>query len=124
MKSKTVKIAGKDIGLCYCYATEIGYKMLSDEDVHTFMAEARSRFSEEKMPDIRKTIFMIIASANAYSEWKGDPAGITDRELMYETAPSDIAAALGAIISLFSEFYYIPESEPEDGNEGADTKNA
>ena len=33
MKTKEIKIAGKDVTLAYCFGTEIGYKMLTDEEI-------------------------------------------------------------------------------------------
>lgn len=117
MKSKTITIQGKDVTLGYCHATEIGFKLLSDEDVNVFMAEAVQCMKEEKMPDIRKTIYFIIAAINAYCEWKGVQPAITDRDLMYESTPIEIGTAFGTILSLRSEFYAMPSGEPVDDND-------
>jgi hypothetical protein len=117
MKSKTITIQGKDVTLGYCHATEIGFKLLSDEDVNVFMAEAVQCMKEEKMPDIRKTIYSIIAAINAYCEWKGVQPAITDRDLMYESTPLEIGTAFGTILSLRSEFYAMPSGEPVDDND-------
>lgn len=117
MKSKTITIQGKDVTLGYCHATEIGFKLLSDEDVNVFMAEAVQCMKEEKMPDIRKTIYFIIAAINAYCEWKGEQPAITDRDLMYESTPLEIGTAFGTILSLRAEFYAMPSGEPVDDND-------
>ena len=117
MKSKTITIQGKDVTLGYCHATEIGFKLLSDEDVNVFMAEAVQFMKEEKMPDIRKTIYFIIAAINAYCEWKGVQPAITDRDLMYESTPLEIGTAFGTILTLRSEFYAMPSGEPVDDND-------
>ena len=117
MKSKTITIQGKDVTLGYCHATEIGFKLLSDEDVNVFMADAVQCMKEEKMPDIRKTIYFIIAAINAYCEWKGVQPAITDRDLMYESTPLEIGTAFGTIRTLRSEFYAMPSGEPVDDND-------
>lgn len=122
MKSKTITIQGKDVTLGYCNATEIGYKLLTGEDVYVYFTDAIKAIQEERMPDIQKTIYMIIAAIKAYSEYTGEEAAITDRELMYDADQIEIGTALGTIIQLRSEFYHLPTvtGEPE---EKADPKN-
>lgn len=122
MKSKTITIQGKEVTLGYCNATEIGYKLLTGEDVYVYFTEAIKAIQEERMPDIQKTIYMIIAAIKAYSEYTGEEAAITDRELMYDADQIEIGTALGTIIQLRSEFYHLPTvtGEPE---EKADPKN-
>ena len=82
-----------------------------------FMAEAVQCMKEEKMPDIRKTIYFIIAAINAYCEWKGEQPAITDRDLMYESTPLEIGTAFGTILTLRAEFYAMPSGEPVDDND-------
>lgn len=117
MKSKTITIQGKDVTLGYCHATEIGYKLLSDEDVADFVAHVIECFENKKEPDKQKTIYLIIAALKAYSEWKDVPAGITDRDLLYEANPIETGTALGTILNLRSEFYHVPTGEPVDDND-------
>ena len=81
MKQKTITITLQPVNpdeqprevqlpLAYCFATEIAYKDLIDEDIADFMQEAVTAISGEtpRMPDIKKTIFAIIAAAMAYSQ--------------------------------------------------------
>ena len=125
MKTKTITILGKEVTLGYCHATEIGYNLLADEDVSAFFSHAVACLQDNRMPDIRKTICMIIAAVKAYSEWKEVPATITDRELMYEADPVEVGTALGTILQLRADFYHMPTSEPTgETNEGEDQKNA
>lgn len=114
MNTKTTTIAGKEVTLGYSYATEIGYNALADESINDFMEEAAKSLSENRMPDIKKTIYLIISAVKAYSEWKREPAAITDRELMFEADPVDVGTALGTIISLRAEFYHLPANEPAE----------
>ena len=110
--------------LAYNYATEISYKILSDEDIFDFGQEVMEKIQHEQMPDIRKTIFLIIASMQSYYESKGEECPITDKELMYECTPQEIGVALGTIIGLRSQFYHVPSDEPEDKPaEGNEEKN-
>ena len=124
MKQKEITICGQQVTLAYCYATEISYKILSDEDIIDFGQEVIEKIQHEQMPDIRKTIFLILASMNAYYESKDETAPITDKELMYECSPQEIGQALGVIIGLRSQFYHVPTDEPQDKPaEGKNGKN-
>lgn len=125
MITKEIKLCGKQVMLAYCYATEISYKILSDEDIIDFGQEVVEKIQHEQMPDIRKTIFLIIASMQSYYESKGEESPITDKDLMYECTPQEIGVALGTIIGLRSQFYHVPSDEPEDKlADGKEEKNA
>ena len=125
MKTKTITILGKEVTLGYCHATEIGYNLLADEDVSDYFTHVVERFQNKKNPNKQKTIYMIIAAANAYSEWKQEAAGITDRELLYESDDVDLGTALGTILQLRAEFYHLTTGEPTgDASEGDEPKNA
>lgn len=114
MTTKTITIAGKEVTLAYCYATEIGYKLLSDEDITAYMADAIEALKESRMPDTRKTVYVVIAAINAYSEWQGEQPVISDRDLMYDATPLELGTAFGTIIQLRADFYKVPSDEPND----------
>ena len=114
MITKEVTLCGKQVILAYCYATEISYKILSDEDIIDFGQEIVEKIQHEQMPDIRRTIYLIIASLQSYYESKSETCPITDKELMYECTPKEIGMALGNIIGLRTNFYHVPSDEPED----------
>ena len=114
MITKEITICGKQVTLAYCYATEISYKILSDEDVIDFGQEIVEKIQHEQMPDIRKTIYLILAAMNAYYESKDEKAPVSGKELMYECTPQEIGQALSVIIGLRSQFYHVPTDEPED----------
>lgn len=111
-----MKIAGKDVTLAYCFGTEIGYKMLTDEDVHSFLTEAIASLNDKpaRIPDLRKTIYLIVACATAYYESKGQKSPIEDKDLMYNAEPTEVGTALGTVINLYAEFYHLPKEEPKD----------
>ena len=56
MKTKEIEICGKKVTLSYCYATEIGYKMLTGEEIHSFMHECFLALNDKpvRMPDVQK----------------------------------------------------------------------
>lgn len=116
MITKEITIGGKPVTLAYCYATEISYKLLSDEDINVFMTEVYECLNAEpqRMPDVRKTIFLILAATSAYYESKGEQMPIDDKVLMYETKPEELGTALGMVLGLRGQFYAVPTGEPED----------
>lgn len=122
MTKKEITIAGKQVTLAYCYATEIGYTKLADEKIEDFFLSALEMLTANKMPDLQKSFYLILASALSYYEAQGEESPLTDKDLMYFISPEEIGVALGTIISLRAEFYNIPLTEPK--NEEADEKNA
>ena len=124
MITKEITICSKQVTLAYCYATEISYKIMSDEDIINFGQEIAEKIKHEQMPDIKKTIFLILASMQSYYESKGEKAPIEDKDLMYECTPLEIGKALGTVIALRSEFYHVTSDEPKDKPaDGKEEKN-
>ena len=134
MLTKEITICGKPVTLAYCYATEISYKILSDEDIIDFGQEIAEKIKHEQMPDIRRTIYLILASMSSYYESRDEKAPVTDKDLMNEATPQEVGLALGTIIGLRAQFYHLPSEEPvdeqpdskeqDDSKEKDDPKNA
>ena len=109
MLTKEITIAGKQVTLGYCFATEIGFKTLADKDLTQFIHEVAAGFAAEPKvePDKETVIRAIVASVVSYYESKGEEPAITDRDLMYEATVVELSTALGYIIQMFAEFYNI-----------------
>jgi hypothetical protein len=114
MKTKEITLAGQQVTLGYCYATEISFKILSESDIQPFMIEAVQALGKNQMPDAKKTVCLILAAAMAYAESKDEKPVIDDKTLMYEAGPEEIGLALGTVIALWTEFYKMPAGEPKD----------
>ena len=125
MIQKEITLCGKQVTLAYCYATEIAYKDMSDEDMLDYAKAAVEAIQAQRDPDIKKTIFAIIACMMAYYE-DADKAPVKDSEIMREATPVEIGTAMLTILSMRSEFYHVPSGEPEDKPEkgGKKRKNA
>ena len=128
MKTKTITICGKDVTLAYCYGTEISYKILANEDINDFVQEVIAALNAEpqRMPDIKKSVLLIIAAAMSYAESRGEKSPIADEDLMYHATPDELGTALGTVIALRMEFYHVPKDEAEAAKKEkeADPKNA
>jgi hypothetical protein len=113
MLTKEITLCGKPVTLGYCYATEIAYKDMSDEDIADYIKEALACIQKETDPDVKHTIYAILACIQAYY---GDPdkAPVTDRDIMRDATPSELGTAIFTIIGLRMDFYKVPKGEPEE----------
>lgn len=106
----------RTVTLGYCYATEIAYKKLTDENIAGIIQETIEAINAKplRMPDTERSIYLVLAAVMAYYKSKDEDAPIKDTDLMNETTPLELGTALGAIITLWAQFYNIPKGEPED----------
>jgi hypothetical protein len=116
MIHENIALAGKSVTLGYCYATEIIYKDLSDEDIAAIIQETIGCVNAQpaRMPDVKRSIYLVIAAVMAYYQSKDKDAPIKDTDLMNDTTPLELGTALGTIINLWAKFYNIPKGEPAE----------
>ena len=113
MITKEITLCGKQVTLAYCYATEIAYKDLSNEDMLDYAKHAVEAIQAQRDPDIKRTIFTILACMMAFYE-DADKAPVKDSEIMKEATPVEICTAMLTILSIRNEFYHVPKGEPEE----------
>ena len=113
MITKEITLCSKQVTLAYCYATEIAYKEMSDEDIFDYAQAAVEAIQSQRDPDIKRTIFAIIACMMAYYE-DADKAPVKDSDIMKEATPVEIGTAMLTILSMRNDFYHVPSGEPED----------
>lgn len=116
MIHEEITLAGKPVTLGYCYSTEIAYKELSGEDITDIIQETIAAVNAKpaRMPDAKRSIYLVLAAVMAYYQSKDEDAPIRDIDLMNDTTPLELGIALGTIITLWAKFYNIPKGEPED----------
>lgn len=113
MLTKEITLCGKPVKLGYCYATEIAYKDMSDENIADYIKDAVTCIQQKNDPDVKHTIHAILSSILAYYE---DPekAPVTDRDIMRDATPEELGTAIFTIIGLRMDFYHVPKGEPEE----------
>ena len=116
MIKKEITLCSKQVTLAYCYATEIAYKNMTNEDMFDYAKKAVEAIQNQRDPDIEKTIYAIIACMMAYYE-DADKAPVKDSEIMKDATPVEIGTAMLTILSMRSEFYHVPKDEPEEKSE-------
>ena len=111
MKKETIKFIGKDVTLAYCYATEIAFKDMANEDISVYMQEIFTSSQKGEMPDVKKGVYLIMAAMMAYYESIKEKAPVTDADIMNEATPEEFGAAIATVINLWKAFYKVPTSE-------------
>ena len=124
ISERKITIAGKEVNLSYCYATEIGFKILAGEDISEFAKEVLEAIQNKVMPDTEKSIFLIIAAAQAYSESHEEKEQINSSDIMFKCSPEELATALGTIIVMKAEFYNLPKGEEPEPQTEEERKEA
>ena len=116
MIQKEITLCGKQVTLAYCFGTEISYKLLAEQECTDFVREVLAGLAQEqpKMPDTRKSIYLIMSAMTAFYESNGEKNPIEDKELIFHATPEDIGLAVGTIARMYIDFYKIPIGEPED----------
>ena len=114
MLQKEITLCGRQVTLAYCYATEIAYKDLSEENIADYIKEAVACIQQETDPDVKHTIYAILACMLAYYQSRGEEAPLTDTDLMNDAKPAELGTAIFTIIGLRMDFYHVPKDEPAD----------
>lgn len=117
MIKETIKIAGIDVTLGYCFATELNYRNLADEEIADYFKKAFACIQEGKDPDTDKSIRLVLASVISYYDSQSENKAtypINERTLIYDTAPDELMKAVITIVNLRNKFYKVPEGEPKD----------
>jgi hypothetical protein len=122
MITRDITICGKTVTLAYCYATEIAYKDLSDENIGEYINEAVDCIQKGADPDVKRTILAILACMLAYYNNKNEDTPIEFEELMSNISPSEFATAIITVLDMRIEFYHVPTGEPADKKDGTKKK--
>ena len=109
MSKSQITINGQEVGVAYCYATEIAFTRYTGVSVDEF---------DTKNPEHH--IYIIIAAIIAYYESQGKKAPVKDTDLMYHATPTELTTALTEIFELRKEWYDIPKGAERKDEEPAD----
>ena len=113
MITKEITLCSKQVTLAYCYATEIAYKDLTNEDMFEYAQAVVEAIKLERDPDVKKTIYAIISCMIAYYEDESKTP-VKDSDIMKNATPVEIGTAMLTILTMRQEFYRIPSGETEE----------
>ena len=105
MTEKIIKIAGAEVGVKYCFATEIGFRDLSGESIDKFDAQNPSHATA-----------LIVAAIVAYYQSRGEDSPIETEKIIYEARPQELIVAMAAIFKLRNTWYSGDEEGKEELN--------
>lgn len=107
MKKATIRIAGRDVPVAYCYATEVTFAELTGISVQEYLQQS----SEGAVADARKTVHLILSAALAAAQGEEKDTPIDFREIMFAASPGEIADAVTTIVNLCTDWYKLPFGE-------------
>lgn len=118
MTEKKITIAGHEVGVKYCFATEIGFRDLAGVTLDNFDISNPSQ-----------TAALIMAAIIAYYQSRNEDAPVEISSIIYECKPKEIVEALNTVYTMRASWYMgddearenIPEEEEEKGEQA---KNA
>lgn len=119
METKTIKIAGKDVTLLYCFGTEITFNDLAGIEFKDFIQET----AVNKTSNPKNVVYAILAAALAYTESRGEEPQITDKELIFQATNEELTEALVEITKMFAKWYKLPLGEEPKAAKGSKSKN-
>ena len=124
MLQEKVTIAGKEVGLAYCYATEIAFHELTGKHIAEYIPAIADALGKNAMPDIKDTSALIMASAMAYEQGTGKPQDLQFNDLVCEASPTEFVYAAVNVLALYTKFYNIPTGEPQEKKKKKKKKKA
>jgi len=111
MTQKNVTLAGKEVTVAYCFATEIGFKKYTGKSLEEFDAT-----------DPEHSTYLILAAILAYYQSRDEEPPVKDEDIIYNASPKEIVSTLATIFKMRAEWYELPFGEPKS-EEGDKTKN-
>ena len=100
MTQKTITIAGKQVGIAYCFATEIAFKALTGNNIE-----------EANVTNPEQVVYLILAAISAYYQEQEQDAPVTDKDIIYRAKPKELIEALTAVLAMRAEWYESPKGE-------------
>lgn len=132
LKEKTITICGKEVRMCYCAATEIGYEGLSNKSISVFTptpidwdAEGKPVKFDPPAATTEDYIMLALSAIIAAYAKDNEQAPITDADIMYDATPQEVSELLKTVAILRMEWYKVPDVvKPEFKPDGKKPKNA
>lgn len=103
MKENKTTIAGKEVGIAYCYATELAFSNYSGTTI-----DAAFKDASVSPKDI---VYLILAAIVSYYESRGEESPVDDKKIIYGANPKEITQAVTDIMNLRLAWYNLPSIE-------------
>lgn len=100
MIKKEVTIAGCQVGIAYCFATEIAFKKLTGINIE-----------DADVTNPEQVTYLILAAIMSYYQEQEQDAPVKDKDIIYKAKPKEIIEALTAVLGMRAEWYEAPKGE-------------
>lgn len=97
-----ITIGGKEYGVAYCYATEVGFASITGKDISTIKWEEGGG---------QYVVSLIIAAVYAYYDKDQKESPITDREVLYNATKTELVKAFETIWKMALKWNELPPIE-------------
>lgn len=108
MKKAKIKIAGKNVDIAYCYATEMNFTEIAGISFEEY-------FNSDNTNKHRGTAILIIAAITA--AYPDAEAPVTMTDILTNATPAEIVEASNKVMELRTAWY-----APEPGKKAKETK--
>lgn len=110
MTQTKITLAGKEIQMAYCFATEITFRNYTGINIED---------SEHTNPE--HVVYTILSGILAYYKGNGLEVPIKDTDIIYQAEPAELVTAYNEFLRIRKEWYNVPETDKE--KEEGDPKN-
>ena len=118
--TKTINIAGKQVNIAYCFGMDILFHGFTGMDFATYLTQTAA----QQTTTPKDILYAILAAAMAHAEMTNTEAGITDKDILFNSTPQEINEAFKEVVAMFMEWYRLPATEQaETKQEGNGGKN-
>ena len=131
---KTITICGKEVKMRYCAAAETGYEIMTGKKMDVFTPtfgkdeDGNDIIEEPAKATTQDYLSLALAAIVAAYERVKEKAPITDADILYDAAPTEVAELLTTVVMLRVEWYKVPDVvKPDmqpDERKGKKGKNA
>lgn len=118
MTEKKINIAGREVGVKYCFATEIGFRDLAGVTIEDF-----------DMTNPSHSAALIMAAIISYYQSRNEDAPVEISAIIYGCRPKEIIDALNAVFAMRAAWYTGDDGMKEESilteeEKGEQAKNA
>lgn len=103
MKENKITITGKEVGVAYCFATEIGFRKYTGVGIDEFDAS-----------DPEHITYLVLAAILAYYQGNGEEPPLKSDDIIFKAKPKEIIDALTVVFQLRADWYQLPKGDDTD----------
>lgn len=114
MEKRDITICGKTVTVAYCFATEIAFRNYASVAINDLDTTNPEHLA-----------YIILSAITTYYQSENIDPPVTDKELLYNSKPEELIAAVKTIIEMQGEWYKSPIADTKkDEKDETGEKNA